>query len=141
MKTKPFSVSVELRQGCVFSRLPFIIYMDKIDRNSSSNTGVIFGECNVRRLFADDPALLSSNKSDFQYAIDRFSDACLDAGMKISMTKTEIMCLSKHPVQYSFQTNGVALQQMEKFKYLESHSRVMVDRTTSWTHVLEKQVQ
>ena len=144
IKTKPFSVSVELRQGYVFSHLPFIIYMymDKIDRNSSSSTGVIFGECNVRRLlFADDPALLSSNKSDFQYAIDRFSGACLDAGMKISTAKTEIICLSRHPVQCSFQTNRVALQQMEKFKYLESHSRVMVDRTTSWTHVLEKQVQ
>ena len=38
--------------------------------------------------------------------------------MKISTTKTEIMCLSKHPVQHAFQTNGVNLQQMEKFKYL-----------------------
>ena len=31
--------------------------------------------------------------------------------------KTEIMCLSRHPVQCSFQTNGVTLKQMEKFKY------------------------
>ena len=28
------------------------------------------------------------------------------------------MCLSRHPVQCSFQTNGVTLQQTEKFKYL-----------------------
>ena len=47
-----------------------------------------------------------------------FSDACLDAGIKISTTKTEIMCLSRHPVQCFFQTNGVILQQTEKFKYL-----------------------
>ena len=38
--------------------------------------------------------------------------------MKISMAKTEIMCLSRHPVQCSFQTNGVTLQQTEKFKHL-----------------------
>ena len=44
--------------------------------------------------------------------------AFLDAGMKISMAKTEIMCLSRHPVQCSFQTIGVTLQQTEKFKYL-----------------------
>ena len=47
-----------------------------------------------------------------------FSDACLDAGMKISTAKTEIMCFSRHPVQCSFQINGITLQQTEKFKYL-----------------------
>ena len=68
-------------------------------------------------LFADDLALLSSNKNDLQYALDQFSDACL-AGMKISMTKTQIICLSRYPVQCSFQTNEVTLKQTEKFKYL-----------------------
>ena len=73
----------------------------------------MFGAC----CFADDLALLSSNKSGFQYLLNRFSDACLDAGKKISTAKTEIMCLSRHSVQFSFQTNGVTLQQTEKFKY------------------------
>ena len=49
-----------------------------------------FGECNIRHLlFADDLALLSSSKSDLQYAHDQFSDACLNAGMKISMAKLD----------------------------------------------------
>ena len=34
------------------------------------------------------------------------------------MTKTEIMCLLRQPVQCFFQTNGVTLQQPQKFKYL-----------------------
>ena len=38
--------------------------------------------------------------------------------MKISTAKTENMCLSRHPVQCSFPTNGVTLKQTEKFKYL-----------------------
>ena len=85
----------------------------------SFSSGVTFGKCNLRRLlFADDLALLTSNKSNFQYALDRFSDACLQAGMKISTAKTEIMCLSMHSVQCSFQTNEVILKQTEKFKYL-----------------------
>ena len=88
MKAKPFNVSVGLQQGCVISPLPFIIYMNKIDKNSSSSSCVTFGERNVRRLlFADDLALLSLNKSDLQYALNRFSDPCLNAGMKISTEK------------------------------------------------------
>ena len=61
IKTQPFNIGVGLRQGCVLSPSLFIIYMDKIDRDSSSSGGVTFGECNVRRLlFADDLELLSS---------------------------------------------------------------------------------
>ena len=37
--------------------------------------------------------------------------------MKISTAKTEIMCLSRHPVQCLFQANGVTYKQTEKFKY------------------------
>ena len=93
--------------------------MDKIDRDSFSSSGVTFGKCNVwRLLFADDLAWLSSNESDLQYALDWFPDACLDAGMTICMTKTENMCLSRHPAVCSFQINKVTLQQAEKFKYL-----------------------
>ena len=62
-------------------------------------------------------ALVSSHKSDLQYPLDRFSDACLDAGMKISTNKTEIKRMPRHPVQCFFQTKGVTLQQTEKFKY------------------------
>ena len=81
-----------------------------IHKNNSSSGGVTFGECNVWRLvFADSLALIKLNKGDLQYAFDRSSDACLDAGMKISTTKTEIMCLLRHPVKCSFQTNGITL--------------------------------
>ena len=59
--------------------------MEKIDKDSSSSSGVTSGKCNVwRLLFADHFTLLSSNKSNLQYALDWFSDACLDANMKIS---------------------------------------------------------
>ena len=93
--------------------------MDKIDKDSCCSSGITFWECNFQHLlYADDLALLSLKKSDLQCALDQFSDACLDAEMKSSMTTTEIMCLSRHPVQCSFQTNGVTLKQKEKFKYL-----------------------
>ena len=98
--------------------------MDKIDRDTFSSSGVTIGKCNVRRLlFADNLALFSSNKSDLQYALDGFSDECLNVGMKISKAKTEIMCLSRHPVQCSFQTNGATPQKTEKFKKVSAVMR------------------
>ena len=65
--------------------------MDKVDRDSSSSSGVTFEKCNIwHLLFADGLALLSLNKSDLHFALDRFSDACLDVGMKISTAKMKI---------------------------------------------------
>ena len=53
-----------------------------------------------------------------QQALDRFSDACFVAGMKISSTKTETMCPSTQPKQCSLQIDGVPLKQSQKFKCL-----------------------
>ena len=117
--TKPFRVSVGLRQGCSLSPILFLICMDRIVKKSESCRGVKIGECTVQRLlFADDLVLLDSTQNGLQQALDRFSDACSVAGMKISTTKTETMCLSRQPKQCSLQVDGVPQKQSEKFKYL-----------------------
>ena len=114
--TKPFRVSVGL---CSLSPILFLIYMDRIVKKSESCGGVKIGVCTVQRLlFADDLVLLDSTQNGLQQALDRFSDACSVAGMKISITKAETMCLSKQPKQFSLQIDGVLLKQSEKFKYL-----------------------
>ena len=83
-RKQSFLVSVLNYDRTVFFLLScslYIQYMDKIDKDSSFSSGVTFGECNVwRQLFADDFALLSSNKSDLQYVLNRFFGACLDTG-------------------------------------------------------------
>ena len=71
MKTKAFIVRIGLQQECVLS-------LDKINRDSSSNSNGVIGECNVRyMLFADELALLRLNKSVLYCELDRFSDECL----------------------------------------------------------------
>ena len=86
--------------------------MDRIVEKSESCGGVKIGECTVQRpLFADDLVLLESTQNRLQQALNRFSEACSAAGMKISMTKTEIMCLSRQLKQCSLQTDGVPLKQ------------------------------
>ena len=105
--TKPFRVSVGLRQGCSLSPILFLIYMDRIVKKSESCGGVKIGECTVQRLlFADDLVLLDPTQNGLQQALDGFSDACSVAGMKISSTKTETMCLSRQPKQCSLQINS-----------------------------------
>ena len=83
--TKPFRVSVELRQRCSLSPILFLIYMDRIVKKSESCGGEKIGECTAQRLlFADDFVLLDSTQSGLQQALDRFSDACSVAGMKMN---------------------------------------------------------
>ena len=117
--TKPFRVSVGLRQGCSLSPILFLIYMHRIVKKSESCDRVKIGECAVQRLlFADDLVLLDSTQNGLQQALDRFSDACFVAGMKIGTTKTETTCLSGLPKQCSLHIGGVLLKQSERFKYL-----------------------
>ena len=93
--------------------------MDKVVRKSESCGGVTTDDCTVQRLlFADDLVLLDSTQNGLQQTLDGFSDACSVAGMKISTTKTETMCLSRQPKQCSLQIGGVLLKQSEKFKHL-----------------------
>ena len=76
------------------------------------------GNCKISRLlFADDLVLLSSTESGLQRALNSFADACTITGMKISMTKTEVLHLSRNPDQCVLQANGATLKQVEKFKY------------------------
>ena len=57
-------------------------------------------------------------QNGLQQAPDRFSDACSVAGIKISTTKTETICLYRQPRQCSLQIDGEPPKQSEKFKYL-----------------------
>jgi len=68
--------------------------------------------------FTDDLILLVSSEQGLQQAPDRFSAACYHAVMKVSTTKTEVLCLPRNPNQSVLQVSGKTLQQVEKFKFL-----------------------
>ena len=90
--------------------------MDKLSRTDEC---VTIGRCKISRLlFADDLVLLASSESGLQHAINGFAAACDIARMKISTSKTEVLHLSRSPVQCSLQVGGVSLKQVKKFKYL-----------------------
>ena len=59
-KSDVFPVRVGLRQGCAFSPILFILFMDRISRCSKGVEGVRFGDLRiVSLLFADDVVLLA----------------------------------------------------------------------------------
>ena len=61
--------------------------------------------------------LLDSSESGLQHILNgSIASACDIAGMKISTSKTEVLHLSRNPVQSS-PVGKVTLKQMEKFKY------------------------
>ena len=75
-----------------------------------------------RLLFADDLVLLADSEFDLQRTLDGFAIPWDYPGMKISSGMTEALHFLRKPVQCSLQVGGVELKQMEKFKYLGSHS-------------------
>ena len=52
--TKPFRVSLGLRQGCSLSPIPFLTYMDRIVKKSKFCGGAKIGDCTVQRLLYAD---------------------------------------------------------------------------------------
>ena len=118
-QSKPFHVGVELRQGCALSPLLFIVYMNWIDECSQADECATIGNCKISRLlFADDLVLLSSTESGLQRALNSFTDARNNAGMKISAAKTDVLHFSRNPDQCVLQVNGATLKHVQKFKYV-----------------------
>jgi len=100
-----------LRPWCVLSPLIFIFYyMNWMDSINLVNEFVAFGNCGINRLlFSDDWVLLTSSEQGLQHAIDRFSAACGQMGMKRSTKKTRVPCLSRNPMQCTLQVSGNTL--------------------------------
>ena len=109
-----FPIQNGVKQGCVLAPTLFGIYfavmLSQAFENStegvylhSRSDGKLFNIARLRAktkihkvlvrelLFADDAALVSHTEGGLQDLIDSFSDACNDFGLKISLTKTEIM--------------------------------------------------
>ena len=74
-------------------------------------------------LFADDCALNAGSEDDMLRNINKFSDACNDFGLTISIKKTEVMhqlAPGKSYVELSITANGQRLNVVNRFTYLGS---------------------
>ena len=118
-KSDSFPVGVGLRQGCTFSPILFVIFMDRISRRSRGEEGLQFGVLRISSLlFADDVVLLASSDCDLQHSLDRFAAEGEAAGMRISTSKSEAMVLSRKPMDCLLRVGNESLPQVKEFKYL-----------------------
>ncbi|KAK3561731.1 hypothetical protein QTP86_012984 [Hemibagrus guttatus] len=118
-KSDLFPVHVGLQQGCPFSPVLFIVFMDRISRRSQGLEGVRFGDHRISSLiFADDVVLLAPSSLDLQHALGRFAAECEAARMRVSTSKSEAMVLDRKKVACTLQVGGEVLPQVEEFKYL-----------------------
>ena len=119
VKPQTYTVVIGFRQGCVLSPLLFIVYISWIDSHSRDDEGVTAGSCRINRVvFADDLVLLAYSEKGLHHAVDRFSAACDQAGIKVNTEMAEVLCLSRNPRQCTLQVNDNTLQQVEKYKFL-----------------------
>ena len=71
-----------------------------MDRHDQTNKCVTIGRCKSRRLrFANEIVLLAFPKSGLQHVLKDYAAVGDIAGIKISTFKTEVLHLSRNPVQ------------------------------------------
>ena len=144
--SNPFEVSNGVKQGCVLAptlfSLMFSAMLSDAFRDSQSGIpiryrtdGKLFNQRRLQAvtkvndslirdlLFADDCALNAQSETAMQEAMDRFSSACDNFGLTISIKKTEVLFQPAPKEQFReprITVKGQKLQSVDSFTYLGS---------------------
>ena len=122
-RTDWFSVKSGVRQGCILSPILFLVVIDWVMRQTTSDRprGIqwtLFSQ--IEDLdFADDLAVLSSTHRRLQEKTDRLVDFSKSTGLVVNSKKTEVMALSEPPHE-PITISGEPLRNVEDFTYLGS---------------------
>lgn len=141
-QSQPFTVISGVKQGCVlaptlfgiffscvlhyaFNDCPRGVYLHTRSDGKLFNLARLKAKTRVRSvlirelLFADDAALVTHNEQDLQTLIDRFSLACREFGLTISIKKTKVLCQGVDTPP-SILIDGQPLEVVDNFTYLGS---------------------
>ncbi len=71
-------------------------------------------------LFADDQVIIYNNKSQLQEHVDQLNVSCEKYDMRISVSKTMVMVVSRNPDKVYINISRTLLKQVREFKYIGS---------------------
>ena len=89
--------------------------MDRITKEANPEPGAL-----NELLFADDQVILNENSIALQQHTEAFNRVCKKYGIKISISKTKSMTVSREPKMLEIKINQNTLKQAKEFKYLGS---------------------
>ena len=140
--SEPFDIHSGVKQGCVLAPTLFGIFFAELLKHAfgtakegvylhTRSDGRLFNLARLRAktkvrevlirdmLFADDAAVATHTQAQLQCLMDRFSQACKDFGLTISLKKTNVMAQGTD-VQPEITIEDYVLENVDQFTYLGS---------------------
>ena len=140
--SEPFDIRSGVKQGCVLAPTLFGIFFAVLLRHAfgtaregvylhTRSDGRLFNLARLRAktkvrevlirdmLFADDAAVATHDQAELQSLMDRFSEACKDFSLTISLKKTEVLAQGTE-TEPNITIDDYRLENVDKFTYLGS---------------------
>lgn len=137
--SEPFDVRGRVKQGCVLAPTLFEIFISLLLRHAEAKTKV--HEAVIRdMLFADDAPVMTHAQWELQLLMDRFSQACKDFGLTISLKRTNVLGQDA-PAQTVITIDDYELGAVHSFVYIGSQFLATYPSMLRSTGGLERQLQ